>query len=91
MMTRKGRPPEYERGTKNITLSLDCQVLRAIDKISKKMGISKSKYCTNVIRSVAFNDHEYARIMAKIHSIEFHYWRAQMDRIQFENNEIRGR
>lgn len=71
----------YEHGTKNITLSIDADVYDALQKKADELDWPLSRLFSELGRNAAFNDEEFAEVMAKMHCRQMNYWKAEKERI----------
>lgn len=75
------RPTKYKKKTESICLSLDPEVLDIIKRIADEHKKSPSELVTDILRTIAINDYEYARMKAKAAWREFYYWKGEKERI----------
>ena len=77
-----GRHKKYTEGTKIISLSIDLDVHKDVERLSKEHGKSVSAFLNDIIRTVVHNDFEYASMMAKKHYREFYFWKGEKERLK---------
>lgn len=80
------RPKKYKEKAEIISLSIDPEVLRSIDKKAKKLNLKRSDYINRILRDTQ-SDKEFARMMAKKHNREMYYWKSEAERLESEEVE----
>lgn len=73
-----GRKKKYENMSL-MTVSMDSAMLVNIDKAAKNQDMSRSEFIVNILESVALNEKEFCRVMAKRAAQDLCYWQNKVD------------
>ena len=73
-----GRPRKYKTGVAVITLSLDSEVLEALDRRAGTTRESRSGFINQVLTHFALSDDEFLRMKLRESAQELYYWEGRI-------------
>ena len=77
-----GRTKKYPNGSSLITLSMDNDVIDAIDIKARKVGKNRSAFITEVCKHIAMSDKEFCSLKARQAAQDMHYWNSRAESLK---------
>lgn len=77
-----GRKRKYQTKTVPVCISVEQDILEAIEKQARRLGLNKSEFVNRILTTYAFNKAEYCRLMARRSAQELYYWKSRLETLE---------